>query len=207
MKVLFIDSCMKNGEESRTKILCNRFMDALKKKHPKWEYETVVLKDMNLQPYYMDRVQRRYDLINAGNYDDTMFDLARQFAEADRIVIGAPYWDLAFPSVLKMYIEHVFVGGLTYKGTEHGLEGLAKGEKALFIQTAGGFIGEKDPGKEYLKYVLETLGIDDFDSVLVGFLDVVGANVDEILEEATLELQKIASEWQGSAYYPELSVH
>lgn len=195
MKVLFVDSCMKNGEESRTKILCNRFLEELKKNHPDWEYETIVLKDLHLQPFYMDRVQRRYDLINAQDYDDTMFDLARQYAEADRIVIGAPYWDLAFPSVLKMYIEHIFVGGLTYKGTENGLQGLAKGEKTLFIQTAGGYIGENDPGKEYLKYVMQTLGVKGFDSVLVGFLDVVGANVEEILGEATDRLKKLAAEW------------
>ena len=30
-------------------------------------------------------------------------EYARQFAEADIIVIGAPFWDLSFPAVLKIY--------------------------------------------------------------------------------------------------------
>lgn len=195
MKVLYIDSCMKQGEESRTKILCNIFMNELKKVHPDYEITELVLKDLDLKPYNMDMVNKRYEVVNACDWDNPILKYAKQFAEADRIVIGAPYWDLAFPSVLKIYIEHIFAGGVTFKGTEEGLKGLSKGEKALFIQTAGGYVGETDPGTEYLKYVMKTLGVEEFERVSADFIDVVGVDVQAKLEEAGEKLKKIALEW------------
>ena len=121
MKVLFIDSCMKQGEESRTKILCNSFLSELKKVHPDYEITELVLKDLDLKPYDMEMVNRRYDIVNSCDWDNPVLKYARQFAEADRIIIGAPYWDLAFPSILKIYIEHIFVGGVTFKAAGVGL--------------------------------------------------------------------------------------
>lgn len=195
MKVLFVDSCMKQGEESRTKILCNAFFDELKKVHPEYDIETVVLKDLDIKPYDMDMVSKRDKVVEAKDWDHPMLKYAKQFSQADRIVIGAPYWDLAFPSLLKVYIEHIFVGGLTFEATEKGLMGLSKGEKALFIQTAGGYVGENDPGTEYLKYVIKTLGIEEFTRISADFIDVEGIDVEEKLEEAKTSLKRIASEW------------
>ena len=42
-----------------------------------------------------------------------MFDLARQFARAEIIVMAAPYWDLSFQAALKQYLEQVNVVGIT----------------------------------------------------------------------------------------------
>ena len=195
MKVLFIDSCMKQGEESRTKVLCNDFLEELKRVHPDYSVETLALKELELKPYDIDMVNQRYKVVEDKNWDHPMLKYAKQFAEADRIVIGAPYWDLAFPSLLKIYIEHIFVGGLTFEATEQGLKGLSKAEKAVFIQTAGGYVGENDPGTEYLKYVLKTLGVDDFVRVSADFIDVVGVDVKEKLNEAKAVLKTIAAEW------------
>jgi len=195
MKVLFIDSCMKKGEESRTKILCNSFLQDLKQAKPDCEIETVVLKEEDLKPYDIDMVNARYGIVADKDWDHPMLRYAKQFSEADRIVIGAPYWDLAFPALLKIYIEHIFVGGLNFEATAEGLKGLSKVEKAVFIQTAGGYVGETDPGTEYLKYVLKTLGVKEFVRVSADFIDVVGANVEEKLGEAKQTLKQIAVNW------------
>ncbi|MBR6701048.1 MAG: NAD(P)H-dependent oxidoreductase [Firmicutes bacterium] len=195
MKVLFVDSCMKQGEESRTKILCNSFLEELKKVNTGCEIETVVLKDEEMRPYNNDMVDERYKIVEDQDWDHPMLKYAKQFAEADRIVIGAPYWDLAFPSLLKIYIEHIFVSGLTFEATDKGLKGLSKADKAVFIQTAGGFVGETDPGTEYLKYVLKTLGVQEFTRVSADFIDVVGVNVEEKLAEAKKVLKDMAAAW------------
>lgn len=42
-----------------------------------------------------------------------MFKYAKQFAEADEIVIAAPYWDLAFPATVRIYFEAITVTGIT----------------------------------------------------------------------------------------------
>ena len=44
-----------------------------------------------------------------------MFYYARQFAEADQIVIAAPFWDLSFPAILKAYMEQITVSGITFE--------------------------------------------------------------------------------------------
>ena len=41
-----------------------------------------------------------------------MFDLAKQFAEADEVIIAAPFWDLSFPAALKQYFEQINVLGI-----------------------------------------------------------------------------------------------
>ena len=194
MKVLFIDACLRPDDISRTKALCNVFLNALKERGD-CEIETVSLKDLDLKPYTYEMVEARYALQDKGALDDPTFDLARQFAEADRVVIGAPYWDLAFPSVLKVYIEHVFVEGITFEATAEGLKGLSAGEKALYIQTAGGYVGENDPGTLYLKYVMEVLGIPEFRRVAADLIDVEGVDVEAALEEAGDVLAEIAKTW------------
>ena len=194
MKVLFIDACMRPDELSRTKALCNVFLNALKERGD-CEIETVPLRDMDLKPYTYDMVEARYALLEKKAYDDPTFDLARQFSEADRIIIAAPYWDLAFPAAVKIYIEHIFVAGINFKGTEHGLEGLAKGEKALFIQSAGAVVAEDDPEAMYLKHVMQVLGIPEFRRIGADGVDAQGADIEGILAKASAELKELAATW------------
>ena len=194
MKVLFIDACMRPDNISRTKALCNVFFDALKERGD-CEIETVPLRDMDLKPYTYDMVEARYELLDKKAYDDPTFDLARQFSEADRVIIAAPYWDLAFPAVLKIYIEHIFVAGINFKGTEHGLEGLAKAEKALFIQSSGAIVAEDDPEAMYLKHVMQVLGIPEFRRIGADGVDAQGADIEGILAKASAELKELAATW------------
>ncbi len=60
-------------------------------------------------------------LIASRQFDDPYFRYARQFAGADEIVIAAPYWDLSFPSVLKVYLEHICITGITFQYTPEGM--------------------------------------------------------------------------------------
>ena len=48
----------------------------------------------------------------------------------DIIVIGAPFWDLSFPAILKIFIENIYVTGLVTKFGENGKPvGLCKAKK------------------------------------------------------------------------------
>lgn len=103
MTTLFVNACAR--EESRTLSLCRAYLEG----NP--AVEEVRLFERNLVPFDWKMVEERVALIEKADWGDSMFDLAKQFAAADEIVIGAPYWDLSFPAVLKVYIEHVTVNG------------------------------------------------------------------------------------------------
>ena len=111
MTVLFVNACMR-GEQSRTLELCREYLEG------KENVVEVNLAEMGLKPFDAGMVAYRAQLQKAGVFDDPIFDLSQQFAKADEIVIGAPYWDLSFPAALKVYIEHVSVCDIAFHYTE-----------------------------------------------------------------------------------------
>ena len=81
------------------------------------------------------------------NWDDPIFEYAKQMAQADEIVIGTPYWDLSFPAALKTYLEYCCVCDITFHYTNEGRpEGLCKSKTMTYITTSGGFIADKNYG-------------------------------------------------------------
>lgn len=91
-----------------------------------------------------------------------MFDIGKDFAEADEIVIGAPYWDLSFPAALKIYIEHAAVMGMTFHYTEEGrCEGLCRAKHLTYITTGGGQVSAMNYGYEYLCGIASMFGIPE----------------------------------------------
>ena len=93
MKTLFVNACTR--KESRTLELSNYLLDKIG-----GNIETINLYDLDLKPFTEEMINFRDKCIMEDNFDDSMFDLAKKFTNADLIVIGAPTWDLSFPSVL-----------------------------------------------------------------------------------------------------------
>ena len=131
-------------------------------------------------------LSRRDECISRGDFSDPLFSFAKQFAQADEIVISAPYWDLLFPASLRAYIERVCVVGVTFAYTEQGMpQSLCKAKQLTYVTTAGGFIGERHLGFEYIQAVAtQFFGISDIHMVKAEGLDIAGADVRAILEEA-----------------------
>ncbi len=103
-KLLFINACVR-GDRSRTLRLCKKYISTFLAYHTDYEWTELDLNEMTLIPQNRSELDKRDAFIEAGDFSDPMFDLARQFMDADHIVIGAPYWDLEFPSLLKIYFE------------------------------------------------------------------------------------------------------
>lgn len=92
--ILFINACVRKG--SRTRRLAEQLLLKLDK-----PYEEVCLEEIAFPTVDEDFLSMRDRLMEEGDFDDPVFDLARQFSEAEKIVIAAPYWDLSFPAALK----------------------------------------------------------------------------------------------------------
>ena len=112
MTILFVNACLR-GEDSRTLVLCREYLASRGD-----DVAEVSLASLDLRPFDAEMVARRTAQQTAGAWDDPLFALSRQFADAEDIVIGAPYWDLSFPAALKVYFEHASVCDLTFRYTE-----------------------------------------------------------------------------------------
>ena len=182
MTTLFVNACMR-GEQSRTLELCREYLAGME------QVREVDLAQLTLQPFDAERVAYRAQLEKAGVFDDAVFDLAKQFAEADDIVIGAPYWDLSFPAALKVYIEHVSVCDVTFHYTEDArCEGSCKARRITYITTCGGYVEGANFGYEYICGIAKMFGIPEVRFVAAEGLDIVGVNVQEQMDKARAQM-------------------
>ena len=131
------------------------------------------------------------------DFSDPMFRYAQQFAEAEIVVVGAPYWEYQFPALLRCYIEHISVNGVTFAYGEDGRpHGLGKGERLFYITTAGGPILDRNCGFDYLKTLLSNMmGFTKLDYVAAECTDVIGYPVEEELQKAEARLREQIRNW------------
>ena len=177
--ILFIDACAR--KESRTRRLAEYVLHRLG-----GDIVSVKLYDIAFPVCDETFIERRSTLASAGDFTDPVFDLARQFAAADKIVIAAPFWDLSFPSVLKQYIEQICVTGLTFYYDETGVpRGMCKADKLYYVTTAGGTYFPEEYGYGYIKTVAQGF-FSIADTVLIKAvgLDIYGADTEKIMNDA-----------------------
>lgn len=194
MRLLFVNACMRGPEFSRTHALCRAFLEEARKACPGLEMQEHDLTRMNLQPVTAPVLARKEALCDARRWEDPLLRPAYDFAHADAVLVGAPYWDLSFPAALKIWVENVYVRNLTFRYTLAGEPvGLARGRQAVYIATAGSPIGENDWGAGYMRAVLATLGIPEFRSIRAEGIDIQGRDVQGILRRAEAEARAAGS--------------
>ena len=174
--VLYINACVR--KKSRTKDLADTLL--LKLKEP---YEEVCLNSLSFPLVDEDFLNRRDRLIAERDFRDPMFELAKQFAAADEIIIAAPFWDLSFPAALKQYFEQINVRGITFFYTPEGIPtGLCRAKRLTYITTVGGTFFPAEYGAGYIKALAQNFyGIPEFRLINATGLDIIGADVDAIL--------------------------
>ena len=179
MKILFINACVR--KESRTKKLADFLLSKMREQFEEVRLGTIVfpVADENF-------LRRRDQLILAHDFGNPVFDLARQFAEADEIVIAAPFWDLSFPAILKQYFEQINVLGITFCYTPEGIpQGLCRAKRLTYITTAGGNFFPEEYGFGYVKALAQNFyGIHNVNLIKAIGLDIDGADVNAIIESA-----------------------
>lgn len=186
MNILYINASTRKN--SRTNKLAQYALSKIQGIHTE-----INLNLINIQSLNRERLELRDKLIKNKNYDNIIFDYAKQFAKADIIIISAPYWDLSFPALLKTYIENINVSGITFYYSENGYPiSLCKAKKLIYITTAGGPIISDDYGFGYIKALAKNFyGISNINYIKAEGLDIIGANIEEILEKAKTEIDKI----------------
>ena len=163
--LIFIDACMRAG--SRTRRIARPIISELSKKY---SVENVDL-TKNIYP-----VADNYTLEdrNQGVVPAEHVDLAMRLASADRIVIAAPFWDMSFPSALKVFFENMSLFGITFNTNEKECYGLCKAEKVMYITSRGMNISTGDPleqGTPYIKAISHLWGWGELNVVAAQNID------------------------------------
>ena len=187
-KLLFINACVR--ADSRTKRLCDAFLAPLE---GRYEITERRLDSIGLKALDGESLFKRDELIRKARFDAPEFYEARLFADADLVVVGAPYWDLSFPALLKVYIENIMVLGVTFIYGERGqVIPLGRAGRMFYISTAGGYIGEKDSGERYMRDVCDMLGISELRTIKAEGLDIFGNDPEAILAPKISEARAMA---------------
>lgn len=171
-KLVYINCCLRK-EESSTLRIANAVINVLKERY---EIKEVDLNSLELDVIDYDKYHQRM----GGYVREDIVNIAKDIASADRIVIAAPFWDMSFPSRLKVFFEQVSLFNITFTDDGvSGCHGLCKASKMLYITTRGGNYptgSEFEQATPYLKALSHLWGI--------GGLEVVSAiNLDYLKPE------------------------
>lgn len=181
-KILFLNACVRPN--SRTLVLAQHVLSKLD-----GTVEEVNLEKERIAPLDWESLQERDSYCKNGDFSAPMFRHAHKFAQADEIVIAAPYWDLAFPSTVRIYFEAVTVCGLSFEYSVSGApQGLCRAKRIHYVTTSGGAIGEYNLGFDYIKALCRSFyGIPEVLCYRAENLDIQGSDVKAIMDTAIAE--------------------
>jgi len=149
--ILHIDASI-NGDNSASRQLTRSVIEQIK--GSSWG-EQIVYRDLASNPL---------PHLTLDAFADT--SVLDEFFAADVIVIGAPMYNFTLPTQLKAWIDRIVIAGQTFRYTENGPEGLAKGKRAIIALARGGFYNEGSPAsalehlESYLRGVFNFIGIE-----------------------------------------------
>ena len=175
--ILYVNACVR--AESRTDRIARELLKKLG-----GEFTELKLASEDISPLSAETLEKRTALIEKQDHCDETFRYAKQFAQADVIVMAAPFWDLSFPALLKVYLENVYVTGIVSRYGEDGIpHGLCRAETLYFVTTSGGpYL--PDFGYGQIKALAEKcFGIKKTKLIKAEMLDVDGFDAEKIVEE------------------------
>ena len=193
-EVLFVDCCVR-GDQSRTARLARAFIGALDKS--RFHVTTVDPGREGLKPLTAETLHVRDELLARGALDDESLQFARQFAAADEVVVAAPFWELSFPAILKVYIENVSVAGISFEMLADGMRGLCRGKHLVFLTTRGGVYegtawADLEQGSRTMEALSRFFGFDEYICVAAEGLDMT-ADPEPLVAEGEERARAVAA--------------
>lgn len=163
---MVIDACMRDAA-SRTRRILEPLVAELGKRY---EIETVRLDGEDYGAVGRRVLAER----SSGYVPEEIVAMARRLASADRIVIAAPFWDMSFPAILKVFIENMSLYNITFKDNGTYFEGLCRCGKLLYVTTRGMNLRTGDPleaATPYLRAISALWGCGELITVAAENLD------------------------------------
>ena len=176
MTRLLIVETSPRGDASISRNMARRFVTDWRAAHPGGE---VVERDLMetdlafvsapwLQAYFTPPEHHTPKMKEALALSD---ELVAELLSANEIAISTPVYNYNVPAVLKAWIDHIVRKGLTLG---HDGSGLVTGRKATILLASGGIytegspIAARDIATQYLRLILNVIGIEDVTFVAGG---------------------------------------
>lgn len=115
-----------------------------------------------------------------------------QFVAVDKIVIANGLWNLNIPTRLKAWFDTINVAGKTFRYTETGPVPLTSGKKVLHIQANGGVYEGQEFSSQYIKGILNFVGVEDIQQILVEGADHQPEHTEEIVAAAVAKAEALS---------------
>ena len=184
--LLFVNACLREG--SRTERLARLWLE-----RRAYEGEVVELPLAELDADPLDAgglspIDLYQEGVAKADFEHPLFAYARQFAQADEVLIAAPMWNYSLPAKLHAYLELVCSQGVTFDLDETGAYGsLCHIDRLTFVTTAGG--PAPDPLDDHCFGFVRTLAqrfwqVPQVDCVAAWGTDGPDVDIDALLNEA-----------------------
>jgi FMN-dependent NADH-azoreductase len=176
MRRLLVVEASPRGDRSISRNLTRRFVAKWRSAHPNGE---IVERDLMqtdlpfvtapwLQAYFTPPEQHSAEMKAALRMSD---ELVAELIATDHLVIATPVYNYNVPAALKAWVDHIVRKGLTL-----GIDGkgLVTGKKATVLLASGGVytegspIRDRDIATQYLRLILNVIGIEDVTFVAAG---------------------------------------
>lgn len=195
-KLLVVKAHPLTKEESRSVRAIETFLASYRETNPSDEIEIldVYAPETNM-PEIDEELLSAWGALRAGAAFETLSEnqqqkvarfneLTDQFLSADKVVIANPMWNLNVPTRLKAWVDTINVAGKTFQYTAEGPKPLTSGKKALHIQSNGGFYEGKDFASQYIKAILNFIGVEQVDGLFIEGIDHFPDRAEELLNTA-----------------------
>jgi FMN-dependent NADH-azoreductase len=200
------------GSLSASISVANAFLEAYRQACPEVMVDTLNVWEENLPDFDQEAIGAKYKGVNKERMDPgretavwgKIQELAARFQQADRIVLGVPMWNFAYPYKLKQLIDLVCQRHMlfTYDGNEYGP--LLKTPRAFVVYVRGGTYAEDSPTpasqfdhqKRYIDFWLKFIGVKDVRTLVVEGTTWGGKEKgDERVARGQKEARKVAADF------------
>src|SRR5271156_1043646 len=181
MHLLYIQSSPR-GRRSASIAVADAFLQAYRQVSHEVKVDTLNVWEEKLPDFDQEAIGAKYKGINKEPMDTAeaavwhkIQELAARFQRADRILLGVPMWNFAYPYKLKQLIDLACQRNMlfTYDGTEYGP--LLKTPRAFVVYARGGTYAEDSPTpasrfdhqKGYIDFWLKFIGVKEVRTLVV----------------------------------------
>jgi FMN-dependent NADH-azoreductase len=181
MLVLNIQSSPR-GAKSASIAVTNAFLDAYQVLHSDATIDTLNVWEENLPDFDSEAIGAKYKGVSHKPMDaaeaeiwERIQSLAKRFQRADRIVLGVPMWNFAFPYKLKQLIDLACQRNYLFTFANGVFGPLLKTPRALVVYTRGQTYSEDSPTPPsrfdhqtaYINFWLHFIGVQQVETVIV----------------------------------------